>query len=134
MKKLLFSLLSKEISTQRIKEQTTRLNSLERSVCYSDFKKSTQYCEEILRNAGLEEVTRYALPADGKTVYMDCVMPQAWDRVGRCFVRLEAPSLPESDRMLADTELEPLCGGIWSAPTPKAGIDCEIIDFETIKE
>ncbi|OQA86850.1 MAG: SPBc2 prophage-derived aminoglycoside N(3')-acetyltransferase-like protein YokD [Lentisphaerae bacterium ADurb.Bin242] len=134
MKKKLFSLLSKEISMKRIREQTVRLHSLEKSVCHRDFRKSTQYCEELLREAGLREVKRYALSADGKTAYMDCVMPQAWDRTGRCFVRVESPSLPEKDRMLADTDAEPLCGGIWSAPTPKGGIDCEIVDFEALPD
>ncbi len=134
MTKSLFSLLSKEISTERIKEQAAHLHSLEKSVCHRDFRKSTEYCEKLLRDAGLQEVRRYALPADGKTAYMDCVMPQAWDRTGRCFVRLDSPSLPEKDRMLADTEEEPLCAGIWSAPTPKGGIDCEIVDFETLPD
>lgn len=129
MKDKLFSLLYQTISKKRIKCDTEEIHRLEGDESYCNYKKSTDYCIRMLENAGFEQVERTVLPADGKTAFFDCIMPQAWETAGHSFLRIEDESLTLEERMIADTEKDPFNIGVWSAPTPKGGIDCEIVDI-----
>jgi len=129
MKDKLFALLHQTVSKERIKRHAEEIHRLEGDESFCNYKKSTDYCLELLKDAGFEQVERISLPADGKTVYYDCIMPQAWDTAGRSFLRIEDESLTMEERMIADTEKDPFNIGVWSAPTPEGGIDCEIVDI-----
>ncbi len=132
MKKKLFDLLGGKISRDFIIEHTEAIHRLEGNISYSNFKSSTDYCMEMMKEAGFEGIQRIVLPADGKTVYFDCVMPQAWETTGRSFLRLEDVAMSMKERMIADSDKDPFTTGIWSAPTPQGGLDCEIVDFRLL--
>ena len=128
----LFSLFSNEISKERIRQHAIEFNRLEGNISYSNFTASTDYCMKVLEESGVEQISRIALPSDGKTAYLDCIMPQAWDTIGRSCLRLEDPNMTESEQIIADTDEDPFVAGIWSAPTPPEGINCEIVDYRTL--
>ena len=50
-----------------IKKHSLELNRLERTTDNTDFIASSKYVEELMREAGLSDVERYALPLDGVT-------------------------------------------------------------------
>ena len=125
----LFALLSRTVSKERIRQNTEEIHRLEGNESNSNFKASTDFAMKMMKEAGFEQVQRISLPADGKTTYFDCIMPPAWDSVGRSFVRLEDDSLTEKERLIADSDQDPFNAGVWGAPTPECGITCEIVDF-----
>ena len=115
-----------------IQYHTQMLASMERSASYSDIERSTRYCMQMLEESGFEKVERITHRADGVTAANDLIMPEAWDRTGRCTLEITNSEISEFERMLADTDLDPLAAVIWSAPLPEGGIDCELIDFDSL--
>ena len=107
-------------------------HELEGDESYSNYEKSTKFCKKQLEKAGVSDVRRYALRADGKTAYMDCIMPQAWDTTGRSTLTILDDTLPEEERILADSAEQPLAAAIWSAPTPEGGVTAEVVDADTL--
>ena len=125
----LYELLSRTVSKEQIRRNTEELHRLEGNESNSNFRKSTDFALKMMKEAGFEQTGRIALPADGKTTYFDCIMPPAWDCTGRTFIRLDDDSLTEEERLIADSDKDPFNAGVWGAPTPEGGIDCEIVDF-----
>ena len=125
----LFAQMGKVISIDRIRKNTEEIHRLEGNESNSNFKASTDFALKMMNEAGFEQVERITLPADGKTIYFDCIMPPAWDSVGRSFVRLEDESLTMEERLIADSDQDPFNAGVWGAPTQEGGITCEIVDF-----
>ncbi len=124
--------IRKSFSLAKVQEYTYDLLQYERSSSYPDFDLGTRYCMEALKAAGFQKVERIAHKADGVTTAWDCTMPQAWERTGRSTLRVVKGKVPESARMLADTDWNPIHALIWSAPTPPGGVTCEIVDYETL--
>ena len=125
----LFELLSRTVSKSEIQKHAQEQNRLEGNESNSNFKASTDYLLDVMRESGFEQVERITLPADGKTTYFDCVMPQAWDGFGRSFIRLEDKNMTMEERMIADSDKDQFNAGIWGAPTPDGGITCEVTDY-----
>lgn len=115
-----------------IQYHTQMLASMERNASYSDIERSTRYCMQMLEESGFEKVERITHRADGITAANDLIMPEAWDRTGRCSLEITDSDVSEFERMLADTDLDPLAAVIWSAPLPEGGIDCELVDFDSL--
>ena len=115
------ALAASRLDMDFIKTHSLKLNALERNTDNSEFAVSSEYVKDLMIEAGLSDVERYALPLDGVTTYDDCTMPYAWDRTGRSTLEIVDPALPENERMLADTDVEPLNAVIWSPPTPEGG-------------
>ena len=86
-----------------------------------------------MEEAGFSAIERYALPCDGVTTYDDCTMPLAWDRTGRSTLEIIDPALSDTERMLADTDVEPLNATIWSAPTPPEGVTAELVSLRSVE-
>ena len=127
------ALAASRLDMEFIKTHSFELNKLERNTDNSEFAISSKYVEDLMIQAGLSDVERYALPLDGETSYDDCTMPLAWDRTGRSTLEIIDPALPESERMLADTDVEPLNAVIWSPPTPEGGITAELISLQSAR-
>ena len=126
------ALAASRLDMDFIKTHSLKLNQLERNTDNSEFAVSSKYVEDLMIQSGLSDVERYALPLDGVTSYDDCTMPLAWDRTGRSTLEIIDPALPESERMLADTDVEPLNAVIWSPPTPEGGVTAELISLQSI--
>ncbi|MBP1583552.1 MAG: hypothetical protein J6866_06320, partial [Victivallales bacterium] len=129
MPKNYLKLASSVLDRGFIRRHTLKLHELEKSTSNSDFRQSTDYVCEFLREAGFEKIERYALPCDGVTTYDDCTMPLAWDRTGRSTLEILDKSLPKKQRLLADTDIEPINAVIWSVPTPPGGVTAELVDL-----
>ena len=128
MNEKIFSLLNKTVSAERIQKNTEELHRLEGNESYDNLIASTDFALRMMKESGFEKVERIPLPADGKTAYFDCIMPMAWKTTGRSFLRLEDGSIPEEERMIADSDKDPFNAGIWGAPTPEEGITCPVVD------
>lgn len=128
----LFVLLSRTISSERIRRNTEEIHRLEGNESYANFRASTDYALQMMKESGFQQVERITLPADGKTAYFDYIMPTAWDLTGRSFIRLEDESMTMQERLIADSDQDPFNAGIWGAPTLEGGITCEIVDYRTV--
>ena len=122
----------KTFSLTRLQDHALTLLDFERTTSYSKFDASTRYIMEMLKEAGFSKVERLVHKADGKTSALDCIMPQAWDQCGRSFLKITSPDVPEYERLLADSDRHPQEAVIWSAPTPKGGIDGEIVTYDSL--
>ena len=128
----LFDELYENFDVSSFRAVAEKLHRLEGDESYSNYEKSTKFCEKQLEKAGVSDVRRYALKADGRTAYLDCIMPQAWETTGRSTLTILDDALPEEERILADSAVQPLAASIWSAPTPKEGVTAEVVDADTL--
>ena len=63
-----FALAASMLDMDYIKKHSLKLNELERSTDNVDFIASSKYVENLMIEAGISEVERYAIPLDGVTV------------------------------------------------------------------
>ena len=82
-----------------------RISNLDKTKAFAAMSPAEQM--KMMEEAGFQGVTRIALPADGRTAYLDCIMPQAWDTTGRSILRLLGDGIPEERRVLADSDEDP---------------------------
>ena len=121
-------------SLENLQDLALTLHEFERRGSYDAYDASTSWCMEKLCETGFSQVKRIAHRADGKNSALDCIMPEAWDLTGRSTLKIVSPNIPEYERMLADTDRNPLEVTTYSAPTPRGGITGEIIDYGTLSE
>ena len=133
MDKKFFELVSSMLDMDYIKEHSIKLNALEKNTDNTEFIASSKYVEKLMLDAGLSDVERYPVVMDGETTYDDCTMPLAWDRTGRSTLEIIDPALSDTERMLADTDVEPLNAAIWSAPTPPEGVTAELVSLRSVE-
>lgn len=110
------------------------LAHLERRSSYDDFERSTRYCMDVMRRMGYTNVERIAHKADGVSTTYDCTMPQAWslDAKKRSFLEVIDGEMEDFERILADSQVDPLSASFWCSPTPRGGITAELINFDEI--
>ena len=124
--------IQQQFSLFRLQDLTLTLADFERTSSYNQFDASTRYVMEMLKQAGFSRIERLVHKADGKTSALDCIMPEAWDQCGRSFLKITSPDIPEYERLLADSDRHPQEAVIWSAPTPKKGIDGELVTWGSL--
>jgi len=127
--KNLAAAIKKIISIPEFIEHAEKLHQLEKNFSHRDFDASTRYCVEVMKQAGFSDVERLEMVCDGQTCTLDNVMPEAWDRIGRCYLEIVNPELNEAEKLLADTDKNPISAAIWSGPTPDAGVTGAVIDY-----
>ena len=132
MKHLRIEAVEKAFSLFNIQDYTLTLAEFERTASYCKFDASTRYVMEMLKQAGFAKIERLVHKADGKNSALECIMPEAWDLCGRSFLRITSPDIPEYDRWLSDSDRRPQEAVIWSAPTPKNGVDGEIVPWTAL--
>ena len=132
MYKQIASVIEREINLENLKSLSARINGFERSYCYRDFKKSVAFCLRQMQAAGLSMTKQIAIPADGKSTFMDCTIPQAWD-VDEANLEIVSPDLPENDQRLASLRDDALCVANRCAATPPGGIQAEVVTVERLK-
>ena len=115
-----------------VQKNTQTLYSLEKSCSYPDYDRSTRFCMDMLKNCGFQQIERIAHKADGKTAACDLIMPQAWEMCKRSFLEIVTPAVADYDKVLADTDLNPVAATIWAAPTPEGGITAEVVDYDSL--
>ena len=130
----LFELLQKNLQTESFFQNAFMLNSWEKNSCYRDFEASAKFCTQALKKAGFSDVRSIAHVCDGVRSAMDHTMPQAWDRSGRCTLKIISPGIPDEKRLLCDSDRHPLEAGIWSPSTPPEGLTGEIVNGDELDE
>lgn len=120
-----YSKLCSLYSHERVSNSIETLYNLEKPRGYNTFRKSTEWCKEILENAGFSDVRRISHKADGKTASYDFIMPQAWDLCGRSTLKIVEPL----NEVIADTDIDTIYVSEYSAPTPEGGITAELVDY-----
>jgi len=123
--------MDEAIRPEELRALSMRIAEIERTYSYDRFADSSALCEEQLRQAGLSDVRRVAIPADGVTTHMDMTMPQAWDVQG---AELEIVAPAEQPIPLIDYATMPLCLANRCAPTPPGGIVAPVITARQMHE
>ena len=70
--------ISEEFDLTGYKRISTQTANYESSFCYKGFRKSAHFCAKELKRAGAN-VDIISLPADGKTAFLDHILPEAFD-------------------------------------------------------
>ncbi|HUW58943.1 MAG TPA: M28 family peptidase, partial [Planctomycetota bacterium] len=101
---------------------------IDRWFTFTGMLKSCEYSAGKMREYGFDEARVEKFPADGKTTYGTWRMPYAWDATD---AKLTVVS-PESDagKVLAHYRSLPCSLAMWSAPTPKKGVEGEVVALE----
>ncbi|MBU1734268.1 MAG: AAC(3) family N-acetyltransferase [Verrucomicrobia bacterium] len=133
MYKQIAAAIEREINMENLKSLSARINGFERSCCYRDFRRSAGFCRRKLRETGLAGVKQITIPADGKSTFMDCTIPQAWD-VEEAYLAIVSPDLPEKDKKLAALRDDVLCVANRCAATPSGGIQAGIVTVEQMRK
>lgn len=123
----LVKLCAGALDMEWIKKHSLALYELEKLTSHKDFLKSTDYLLQVMQEAGFSDIERYALPCDGVTTYDDCTMPLAWNRTGRSTLEMVFPE----QRLLADSDVQPVNAVIWSPPTPAGGVTAELVSLRS---
>ena len=129
MMKKIFDLAEKTFSPDFLKNTACRLNNLEKSGCYSDFDASTKFVMQAMREAGFVNIERIAMKADGVTEAFDAVMPQAWDRTGRCFLEITGDVPDDLPKIIADSDETTFATSAWAGATSENGDEGEIVFY-----
>lgn len=92
--------------------------------------KAAQYIEKRLHQVdGLSEVRIERFKSDGKTAFGGWIMPKCWDVKSATLV---APARAgRVELLLADYRRNPFSLMMWSPPTPKGGIEAEVVVVKT---
>ena len=71
--------IKSSLDLARIKKIARQIFQFEYPFCYRGFAGSAQLCFKELQRSGADGAKLITLPADGKTAYLDFIMPEAWD-------------------------------------------------------
>ncbi len=120
-----FDAITQEISGQNAFDLTGEITKFYRSPGSVGYHAATGLARERLLAAGLQvEESHY--PLDGQTVVLDRVMPMAWEPHD-AKVRVISPA----QDLIIDFDKAASCLAWWSRPTPRGGIEAELIDVGT---
>ncbi len=121
-----FSTVLSQIDIQSVLQTTQKLTDTERTQTFRNYRASALLAEKLLHDAGLSNVQRIVLPADGKTTYLDRTSPLAWDAT-RATLTIQQSSLPFADPVIASYERHPFHLMKGSVSTPPEGILTRLI-------
>lgn len=125
----LFDAFADEMSLPWMLSQTEALWKIELGQRTREHRRSARFAEQLLNESGLQQVQRLTFPADGKTAYLDRVMPLAWDAtVGRLTVT-RSP-IPFYAPVVADYDRHPFHLIHGSVSTPSGGVTTRLISEE----
>lgn len=122
----LYQLLHEHLSGEKAHETVKQITQFYRSPGSQGYHAATNIIADMLRKNGFAdlEVTRY--PIDGEVEVNNRVFPLSWEPYD-AKVRIINPIQED----IVDFDIAPSTLAWWSAPTPVAGIDAEVIDVGT---
>ena len=128
MFKDILALALNEADGERAFDELVQRWMIDRWFTFTGMLKSCQYSASKMKEYGFDEAKVEKFPADGKTAFGYWRMPLAWDARD---AKLTIVS-PESDagKVLAHYQSLPCSLAMWSPPTPKKGIEGEVVAFE----
>ena len=125
-----FDLSRNSFSPDFFKNTTCRLNELEKSGCYSAFDASTKFVMESMKQAGFTSIERIAMKADGVNSALDAVMPQAWERTGRCFLEITGGRPDDLPAVIADSDETTFATSAWAGATSENGDEGDAVLYD----
>ncbi len=106
-----------------------RVNAIYKTDNWNDFDKyleTADYCADSMKKAGLVQIEKLPLKADGKTIYHDWALPRAW--------RAKKGILRYADgEIIADYHKKTCCLCMYSPATP-GEVEAEVVDISGMKE
>jgi len=126
----LLDLIHAEWQAKPAMEYMRRVYETDRYFTFPKFAETGKYLEATMRQIGLRQVEIVEAPADGKTQVGYWTEPLAWDVKSATLILLDR-SMPARQRILADYAAVPASLGMWSGPTPAAGVVAEIVEVKT---
>jgi aminoglycoside N3'-acetyltransferase len=126
MSLLPFDTVLSQIDIQSVLQTTQKLTDTERPQCFRNYRASSLLAESLLREAGLSNVERIVLPADGKTTYLDRTSPMAWDAISATLTIKQSP-VAFSDPVIASYQRHPFHLMKGSPATPPEGITTRLM-------
>ena len=120
--KLLFQKLDTLVDAANCMEKTAAIYENDRWCTTSKNAETAQYCAEVFRNAGLDQVELLPLAADSKTKYFDWSVAKAWDA--------DYGILQYADgELISDYHKMPCSLVMYCPSTPTEGIEAEVIEI-----
>jgi len=121
-----FKQFASQIDSKRIMRRIEKLTALEFGQTFDDYHRAAEYAKEMLLEDGFDNVHYLEFPADGKSVYLDRIMPMAWRATkGRLTVLNPPRNLKEP--VIADYQRHPFHLVKGSVSTPPEGLISRII-------
>src|SRR6185369_3720775 len=120
----------KSFSSSRVMTDIRAIVAHTRWMTSPEILKAAQYIEKRLHQVdGLSEVRIERFKSDGKTAFGGWIMPKCWDVKSATLV---APARAgRAELLLADYRRNPFSLMMWSPPTPKGGIEAEVVVVKT---
>jgi len=119
--------IEQEFSGAKAIEYTKGVWNNDRWFTFPKILAGAQYCVDVMRGNGLTAVELIKQPADGETLFGNWMSPLAWDVVE---ATLEIVEPKEHAQVLANRQEMPCAVVMWSAPTPKEGVEAEVLPLE----
>ena len=116
-----------EVSGNRARDYTLRLWQYEKWYNVPMMNKAANEARTIMVERGFDEAEVVDTPLDGVTQYGAWTNPIGWDVKQATLEIIEPANLPEEYRYLCNYHDNPTSLIGWSCPTPKDGIETELI-------
>jgi hypothetical protein len=122
----LLKLLFENVNSTEAMADMRKIWENDRWFDFQHFQVTAKNVAEIMREAGLDDVQIGYARADGVTQSGFWTEPMAWDaHVGT--LEIVSPNVPEDMRVIADYQRVPASLCMWSGPTPRGGVETEIV-------
>jgi len=102
-----------------------RLCQFRREVFSPGYRQAAEYCCQVIREVGLEEVELLEYPADGETKYGDYVMPRVWNLKEAELTVITPVETPKLLARYSDCPASVLSGCLGT--TPRSGVEAEVV-------
>jgi len=122
----LLNLLKQEVKPNQTMQDIKTIWETDRYFTFPKFEETARNVAAMMKRAGMEDVEIGNPPADGVTQGGWWTLPLAWD-IKTGTLEIVDPSVPAELRVLADYQKVPTSIGMWSGPTPRGGVDTEIV-------
>lgn len=123
----IYEAIASEVSGDNARRLCADLWRHDRTSSFSEHYKSARYCVEHLRSYGAREVELIAFPANGRARYGAYRLQRAWDATD---AELHVIKPEQSARRLCSYRDDPYCLAQGSTPTPKGGVEAEVVIIE----
>ncbi len=116
----------RSVSGERAWGYMSEIYSRDRWSSFDGYRKSAEYCTDMLWLFGIEESETITFPADGETRFGDWIMPLSWEPLA---ARLEI-DVSTDERLTFTLKENPNRLVMWSAPTRPEGVEGKLIPLE----
>lgn len=127
--KKLYRILEQKFDADRCVERVRRIWETDHFISYDRYAETARYCADSMLRAGLTQVEKLPLKADGKTLYHDWRIPKAW-RVHHGTLRYA------SGEIISDYQQVPCALSMYSHSTD-GPVEAEVVNvtgWETLPE